>query len=90
MTVGELQSVLSGEATLYEEVPNGGREGMPPVQYRDLYSGMSRQIPEEYLRREVRMIRDGKGSQEGRIDIELRLADAGGGKKKKVHRKSPA
>lgn len=80
MTIKDLQGVLCGMVTLYEEKPNA-----ETVTYQDLYCGMSREIPEELRNREViiaaPLTRRGTGAT---IDIQLTPAH------KKAHEKSPA
>lgn len=46
MTIRDLQGVLCGRVTLYEPIP-GQRE------FKDLYCGMSQEIPEELQSRDV-------------------------------------
>lgn len=80
MTIKDLQGVLCGNVTLYEDsdTPEWGR-------FRDLYCGMSREIPEELRNREViiasPLARQGKSAT---IDIQLAPVH------KKAHEKSPA
>lgn len=69
MTLKELQPVLCGRVTLYEE--KKGSEGR--FHFEDLYSGMSQEIPESLLRREVWIVSSGEGPSKGTTtDIELR------------------
>lgn len=80
MTVKDLQGVLCGNVTLYED-SDTPEQGL----FHDLYCGMSREIPEGLRSREVviasPLVRQGKSAT---IDIQLRPVH------KKAHEKSPA
>lgn len=92
MTVKDLQSVLCGTVTLYEEIPRTDRDRPPrPGEwYRDLYTGMSREIPEEFTRREVLLARPGTGNQSGSIEIQLKSEAWNDDRRiKKEHEKDP-
>lgn len=93
MTVKDLQGVLCGIVTLYEEVP--GRDiGCMPLSgewYRDLYTGMSQEIPEEFIRRGVLLASPRADERSGRIEIQLKPETGNAGRRiKKEHEKSPA
>lgn len=68
MTLKELQPVLCGRVTLYEEKKSSdGR-----FYFEDLYRGMSQEIPESFILRKIRIVSSGTGPSEGTTDIELR------------------
>lgn len=76
MTLKDLQGVLCGKVMLYELTLGG---------YKDLYCGMSQEIPEEFRSCEVHIVspmaRHGKDIT---IDIQIKTT------RKKVQEKSPA
>lgn len=78
MTIKDLQGVLCGRVTLYEPIP-GQRE------FKDLYCGMSQEIPEELQSRDVDIASPvARHGKDVTIDIQLKLG------RKKAHEKSPA
>lgn len=80
MTIKDLQGVLCGMVTLYEEEPNA-----ETGTYQDLYCGMSQEIPEELRNREVIIAAPlARQRKSATIDIQLKTVH------KKAHEKSPA
>lgn len=80
MTIKDLQGVLCGMVTLYEEKPNA-ETGI----YQDLYCGMSQEIPAGLMGREVLIASPVRRQAEGAvIDIQLKTVH------KKAYEKSPA
>lgn len=90
MTVKDLQNILCGRVILYEGIPDAAKEDMLSVSFLNMYSGMSQDIPDEYLRREVFLVGSEIVRQRSQISIQLYPANAGSRIKKKEHRKSPA
>ena len=79
MTLKDLQDVLCGRVMLYEDTPELG------FLNQDLYCGMSQEIPDGMLDREVLLVSPAAWCGTGdAIDIQLKP------ERKKVHRKSPA
>lgn len=66
MTLKELQGILCGNVTLYEPVPGG---------YKDLYCGMSQEIPEGLRGREVHIVSPmARRGKDVTIEIQIKTA----------------